>query len=104
MQRLPLALLPAILCALLPVGLQAGTLALTAAHQACGVTAKVSAAPPPAAQQRLAQSQAASGLRDIAWTWLGSPTSRYPHAALGSRQHAASLHVLPSQTQAQLQT
>lgn len=104
MQRLPLALLPAILCALLPVGLQAGTLALTSSHQACGVTAKVSAAPPPAAQQRLAQSQATSGVRDIAWTWLGSPTSRYPHAALGSRQHAASLHVLPSLAHAQLQT
>jgi len=104
MQIFPFSLLPAILCALLPVGSQASTLTLTAAHQACGVTAKVSTPPPLAAQQRLAQSQVTSGVRDIAWAWLGSPTSRYPHAALGSRQHAASLHVLPSLARAQLLT
>lgn len=104
MRIFPLSLLPAILCALLPVGLLASTLALNPVHQACGVTAKVSAPLPPAAQQRLAQSQVNSGVRDIAWVWLGSPTSRYPHAALGSRQHAASLHVLPNLAHAQLQT
>ena len=103
MRIFPFSLLPAVLCALLPVGLQASTLTLTPAHLACGVAAKMSAPPPPAAQQRLAQSQVTSGVRDIAWVWLGSPTSRYPHAALGSRQHAASLHVLPSLTNAQLQ-
>ncbi|MBK9440889.1 MAG: VCBS repeat-containing protein [Comamonadaceae bacterium] len=43
-------------------------------------------------------------MRDIAWVWLGSPTSRYAHAALGSRQHAASLHVLPNLAHAQLLT
>lgn len=100
----PFSLLPAILCALLPVGLQASTLAMTSVHQACGVATKVNAPPPPAAQQRLAQSQATAGVRDIAWAWLGSPTSRYPHAALGSRQHAASLHVLPSVAHARLLT
>ena len=104
MRIFPFSLLPAILCALLPVGLQASTLAMTSDHQACGVATKVSAPPPPAAQQRLAQSQATAGVRDVAWAWLGSPTSRYPHAALGSRQHAASLHVLPSLAHAQLQT
>jgi len=104
MRMFSFSLLPAILCALLPVGLQASTLTLSSAHQACGVIAKESAPLPPAAQQRLAQSQVASGVRDIAWTWLGSPTSRYPHAALGSRQHAASLHVLPSLAHAQILT
>lgn len=93
-----------VFCILLPVGLQASTLAMTSANQACGVTTKASAPPPPAAQLRLAQSQATAGVSDIAWVWLGSPTSRYPHAALGSRQHAASLHVLPSLAHAQLLT
>lgn len=93
-----------ILCALLPIGLQASTLAVTTALADCGVPTKVSTAPPSAAQQRLAQSQAATGFRDIAWAWLGTPTSRYPHATFGSRQHAASLHVLPSSAAAPLQT
>jgi hypothetical protein len=53
MRMFPLFLLPAVLCALLPVGLQASTLAMTSSHQACGVTTKTSAPPPPAAQQRL---------------------------------------------------
>jgi hypothetical protein len=104
MRTFPLRVLPVILCALLPVGLQANTLALTSAFADCGVSTKVAAPPPPAAQHRLAQSKATSGFRDIAWAWLGTPTSRYPHAALGSRQHAASLHVLPSLADAPLQT
>lgn len=33
------------------------------------------------------------GSRDVRWAWLGSPTQRYAHAALGSRTHARSLHV-----------
>ncbi len=60
----------------------------------CGTTLAAQAEPPPAAAQRLAGSKAAQGQRDIAWAWLGSPTSRYPHTALGSRFHAGSLHVL----------
>ncbi len=48
----------------------------------------------PAAAQRLAGSKVSQGQRDIAWAWLGSPTDRYPHAALGSRTHAGSVHVL----------
>jgi hypothetical protein len=90
----------AFLCALLPFALQASTLAFTSAPHACGIAAQVKVSPPPAAQHRLVQSQATSGVRDIAWAWLGSPTLRYPHAALGSRQHAASLHVLLSAAQA----
>ncbi len=49
---------------------------------------------PPAAAQRLAGSQVVQGLRDMAWAWLGTPTERYPHAALGSRTHAGSIHVM----------
>ena len=60
----------------------------------CGKAAPGVEATPPAAAQRLADSQVAQGQRDIAWAWLGSPTERYPHAALGSRTHAGSVHVL----------
>jgi hypothetical protein len=106
MKRLSLLdfrLLPVIFFALLPVVVQATTLTLTSAPQACGLRAKAVAAAPAQAQQRLAQSQAVSGDRDIAWVWLGSPTSRYPHAALGSPQHAASLHVIAGIASAQQQ-
>lgn len=104
MRAFPLRLLPIILFVLLPAGLQASTLALTSALAHCGVSNKFSTPPPAAAHQRLAQSQATSGVNDIAWAWLGTPTSRYPHATFGSRQHAASLHVLPSVTDSPLQT
>jgi hypothetical protein len=50
--------------------------------------------PPAASSNRLPQSQVVQGSRDILWVWLGSPTRRYPHGALGSGAHAASLHVL----------
>ncbi len=70
-------------------------LAAEAAAPQCGaVTAAVSINPPPeAAAQRIPDSQVVAGSRDIAWAWLGSPTSYYPHAALGSGVHAGSLHV-----------
>jgi hypothetical protein len=60
----------------------------------CGKAEPAAMAAPPAAAQRLAGSQVAQGQRNIAWAWLGSPTERYPHAALGSRTHAGSVHVL----------
>lgn len=47
---------------------------------------------PAQAAQRIPDSQAAAGRHDVAWAWLGSPTLRYPHRALGSPTHAASLH------------
>ena len=53
--------------------------------------------PPPApveASSRLPDSQAVAGSKDIAWVWLGSPTQRYPHGALGSPVHAGSVHAL----------
>ncbi|MDP3412748.1 MAG: hypothetical protein Q8S16_06050, partial [Polaromonas sp.] len=64
------------------------------AQAECSAPAVAAPVPPEAARQRLAQSQVARGERDIAWAWLGSPTQRYPHGALGSPTHAASLHVL----------
>jgi hypothetical protein len=97
------ALLLTLLCVLLPAASQATPLTLTTAKPACGIDA-VPQTTPPAAQHRLAQSQAVVGVRDIAWVWLGSPTSRYPHAALGSTQHAASLHVVASLASSQPQT
>lgn len=51
-------------------------------------------APPAAAAKRIPGSRAAAGTQDIAWAWLGSPTLRYPHKALGSAIHAGTLHVL----------
>ena len=56
-------------------------------------TAIVSAIAPAQAAQRISQSLVAQGSKDIAWAWLGTPTSRYPHKALGSVVHAGSLHV-----------
>ena len=60
----------------------------------CGKAPIAAVTTPIAAAQRLVGSQVARGQRDIAWAWLGSPTDRYPHTALGSRTHAGSVHVL----------
>ncbi len=54
----------------------------------------VAVEPPPAAVQGLTGSKASQGQRDIARAWLGLPTDRCPHTAVGSRTHAASLPVL----------
>ena len=78
-------------------------LKLEPAAAQCGVPAAPARAVPAAAQQRLPQSEAVHGSKDIAWAWLGSPTSRYPHAALGSPVHAGSLHVLVADTSGALQ-
>ncbi len=69
-------------------------LMLESAPAHCGKTEPVAQAAPPAAAQRLMGSHVAQGQRDMAWAWLGTPTDRYPHMALGSRTHAASVHVL----------
>ncbi len=60
----------------------------------CGLPLLEQLAPPVTAAKRLAGSQAVQGSKDIAWAWLGTPTLRYPHKALGSATHAATLHVL----------
>ncbi|MEX1167233.1 MAG: VCBS repeat-containing protein [Hydrogenophaga sp.] len=49
---------------------------------------------PSAANQRIPDSQAVAGSNHIAWVWLGSPTLRYPHGALGGKQHAGSIHAM----------
>jgi hypothetical protein len=60
----------------------------------CGVVLPSQPAPPQASAKRLDGSQVVGGQKDIAWAWLGTPTNRYPHKALGSTSHAATLHVL----------
>lgn len=49
---------------------------------------------PVQAGQRIAESQVSAGRMNVAWAWLGSPTLRYPHRALGSPIHAGSVHAL----------
>jgi hypothetical protein len=46
---------------------------------------------PDEARQRLPESQLAHGRHDLGWVWLGEPTRRYPHRALGSIVHAGSV-------------
>lgn len=46
---------------------------------------------PVEAAARIPDSQAITGAQDIAWVWLGEPTRRYPHGALGSPVHAGSV-------------
>lgn len=60
----------------------------------CGLSAMRLAAPPVQAAKRIPDSQVARGNKNIAWAWLGTPTMRYPHKALGATTHAGSLHVL----------
>jgi hypothetical protein len=60
----------------------------------CGLPLPVQLAAPVQAAKRLPDSQAFSGNKNIAWVWLGTPTMRYPHKALGESTHAGSLHVL----------
>jgi FG-GAP-like repeat len=59
----------------------------------CGLPTPAQPEPPPATAKRLVGSRAVQGSKDIAWAWLGTPTLRYPHTALGSATHAATLHV-----------
>ncbi len=64
----------------------------------CGAQVPSPTIPPAAAIKRIPDSQAVRGNNDIAWVWLGTPTIRYPHKALGAITHAGSLHVLVSQS------
>ena len=69
----------------------------------CGITTSLLAAVPAQAVKRIPNSQVASGKNDIAWAWLGTPTMRYPHKALGATTHAGSLHVLITADNGKLQ-
>ena len=73
---------------------QAMGLMLEPSTMQCGLSAPTPLALPVQAVKRLADSQVASGNKDIAWAWLSTPTMRYPHKALGASTHAGSLHVL----------
>jgi hypothetical protein len=46
---------------------------------------------PNEAAARIPESQAIAGAQDVAWVWLGEPTRRDPHGALGSPVHAGSV-------------
>ena len=72
----------------------AATLDVRPAPNGCDAPAPAAQATPSAAAARIPDSQAVSGSRNIAWVWLGSPTSRYAHDALGTSVHAASLHAI----------
>ena len=73
------------------------TLEMRLAPERCGVAETALSAAPSTSAARIPDSHAVKGTSNIAWVWLGSPTNRYPHAALGSSVHAASLHVLLAQ-------
>lgn len=60
----------------------------------CGAASPAPVVLPAQASKRLPDSQVVRGKNDIAWVWLGTPTMRYPHKALGATTHAGSLHVL----------
>lgn len=70
------------------------TLQVRPALDRCGVAEAALDGLPATAAKMIPESQAVRGAGNIAWVWLGSPSSRYPHAALGSSVHAGSLHVL----------
>jgi hypothetical protein len=91
--RFPLGAL--LLClSLLPATSVAMGLTVEALSQPCGAAARKATTTlpmPAAAQWRLSDSKAASGQHDLGWVWLGAPTRRYPHGALGSPTHAGSV-------------
>jgi hypothetical protein len=78
-------------------------LTLEPATAQCGLAVPPTPTVPAAAQQRLPASQAIQGKKDVAWAWLGLPTTRYPHAAFGTPVHAGRLHVLAANAAGKLQ-
>ncbi len=70
------------------------TLQVEPAPQPCNSAPPLQSELPAEAAGRIADSQVAIGSRNIAFAWLGSPTDRYDHEALGSAVHAGSLHAL----------
>jgi hypothetical protein len=81
--------LPIACCSSLAMGLM-----VESSTAQCGFPAPMQPVLPVQASKRLPDSQVAKGNKDIAWAWLGTPTMRYPHKALGASTHAGSLHVL----------
>jgi len=82
-------------------------LQVKAHNQACPAPARHTQAQEPLpneAAARIPDSQAIAGGRDVAWVWLGEPTRRYPHGALGSPVHAGSVSVRVRSTTGAWQT
>ena len=75
----------------------AATLEVQSAPQQCNSAPPLQSEIPGEAAGRIPASQVAIGSRNIAFAWLGSPTDRYDHDALGSALHAGSLHALVRQ-------
>lgn len=69
----------------------------------CGISAPLFTATPAQAAKRIPNSHVVQGKKDIIWAWLGTPTTRYPHKALGETTHAGSLHVLVTADHGKLQ-
>jgi len=90
-----------ILCCIFPVlgccGALAAGLEVESAREQCSAAAPLQSEIPGEAAGRIPHSQVAIGSRNIAFAWLGSPTDRYDHDALGSAVHAGSLHALVRQ-------
>jgi hypothetical protein len=80
----------------------AANLKVQSAGQPCSAAAPLQSGIPGAAAGRIPGSQVAIGSGNIAWAWLGSPTERYDHDALGSVVHAGSLHALIRQASGEL--
>lgn len=74
------------------LALQAHPVAATCAPPTPPVAAQLPL--PAAAAQRIPDSQVVAGRHDVAWTWLASPTRRYPHTALGNSVHAGSVQAV----------
>lgn len=86
-------LLPLLFSHVLAMSSFAMGLEIKPAQKQCSELTKNSHEAPTQAISRLINSQAVRGSQDIAWAWLSSPTIRYPHTALGSTTHAASIHM-----------
>lgn len=76
-----------------PHGTGAEVVRTEPAAPGCGVASAPPRVLPPLASPAIPDSRVAVGARDIRLAWLAAPTSRYGHAALGSRVHAAELQV-----------
>ena len=77
-----------------PFAASAMGLTVTRLSAACVPVSRILPLSPPLpveARQRLPDSQPTAGQRDLGWVWLGEPTRRYPHRALGSGVHAGSV-------------
>lgn len=78
-------------------------LRVEASNANCGLPISNVLQAPTQASKRIPNSHVVRGSKDIAWAWLGTPTMRYPHKALGETTHAGSLHVMITNVSGKLQ-